>query len=89
MAEVGSSLLPNKNVTVETYTDVTATGHVDVGLRRFTTWNNLVTGSHYRFVIQAYNGVKESVWSDKSDRIITALVPSAPRNLMKESSTKT
>ena len=89
MAAVGSSLLPDKNVTTEVYNDVTSSGVLDVGLRRFTTPSNLVTGTHYKFKIQAYNGVESSGWSANSNRIITALVPSEPLHLAKLASTKT
>ena len=89
MAAVGSSSQPGMNVTTEVYDDVTSTGVLDVGLRRFTTPSNLVTGTHYKFTIQAYNGVEDSGWSENSNRIITALVPSQPLHLAKSDSTKT
>lgn len=89
MAEVGSSSQTGKNVTTPVYTDVTSSGEMNLPNRRFTTATNLVTGSHYQFKIKAYNGVQTGGESPVSARIITALVPSAPQNLAKLSSTKT
>jgi predicted phage tail protein len=88
MAQVGSSISSGRNVTIEVYNDITSLGTLNLPNRRFTTANNLVIGSHYRFKIQAYNGVLPGEFSVPSARIITALVPSEPQNLHKIASTK-
>lgn len=88
IAAVGSSSQVGKNVTTPVFTDITASGEMNLPNRRFTTASNLVTGTHYQFKIQAYNGVSEGGWSPESARIITALVPSVPQHLSKLASTK-
>lgn len=89
MAAVGSSSQYNKNVTVEVYVNMTSNGTFDLVNRKFTTAATLVTGTHYKFKIQAYNGVGVSAWSQNSARMIAALPPGIPTGLSKLSSTKT
>ena len=88
MAVDGSSS-QGRRLEGELWTDITSTGTLDLSVRRFTTSNDLVTGTHYKFRIQAYNGVGTSEYSTMSVNMIAALVPTAPLSLAKISSTKT
>jgi hypothetical protein len=50
MAVDGSSS-QGRRLEGELWTDVTSTGTLDLSVRRFTTSNDLVTGTHYKFRI--------------------------------------
>ena len=90
MAVVGSSAEGGSPSTgTESYTDVTDFGTLEMSARKFTTSATLVTGSHYKFKIMAYNGVGDSEFSESSDVMIAAVLPSAPLTPTKVSATKT
>jgi hypothetical protein len=70
----------------EEYEDITDSGTLDVEQRTFTTPNNKVPGTRYRYKILAYNGVAWSEFSSPTEILIAAVLPDAPLNVAKASS---
>jgi len=86
---LGYKIFMNGGGISSTYTDVTNSGTLDNTLRTFTSATTLTTGLDYKFKVLAYNAVEDGNASTASDPIYSAIVPTAPQAVQKQTSTET